>query len=188
MNKKLLVLLLVVLIIGVMNGCGGNKYAAVAIQEEVDKCETCNMQVKDNQFAVQLTTQEGKTLKFDDIGCMNEWKQKNGTEGIGAEYVRDYHTSEWVKFEDAYYVYDASLQTPMAYGIYSFKDQNSAQEFMDSKQVGQLMSAEQLSQHTWERNKSMMKNSMDMSGHDEQKHEEMSEEGSQHTHSDKANP
>ena len=87
-----------VLLLGtvILTACG-QKYAAVPINEDVDICAICNMQVKDDAFATQLTTKDGKNLKFDDLGCMNEWKKENGTDNIGMDYVRDYNDKEWIE-------------------------------------------------------------------------------------------
>ena len=82
----------------ILSGCGSSKYEPVAINEETDKCAMCSMQVKDDAYATQLTTTDGKTYKFDDIGCMNEWKGKNEAVKIGAEYVRDFNDMEWIAY------------------------------------------------------------------------------------------
>ncbi|WP_409340596.1 nitrous oxide reductase accessory protein NosL [Paenibacillus sp. MBLB4367] len=169
MKKSLLIFTILSLLIALISGCGEKTYKPVAINEETDKCEICNMQVKDDAFAVQLTTKEGKTYKFDDLGCMNEWKQKNGTVSIGASFVRDFNNKEWIDYDDAAYVYDPSLKSPMAYGIYSFKDQKSAQAFIDEQKKGKLLTASDLKNHSWKQNTDMMK-PMDMSGHDEKSH------------------
>ncbi|MGF7035368.1 copper chaperone NosL [Paenibacillus mucilaginosus] len=168
-NKFLLVTLFVLAVI--VSGCGQQKYTAQAVNEATDKCEICNMQVKDDAFAVQLTTAEGKTYKFDDIGCMNEWKVKNASTAVAAQFVRDYNTKEWIKYEDASYAFDVSFKSPMAYGIYSFKDKAEAQKFIDSQKKGKLMTSVDLAGHTWERGKGMM----DMGGshsHNEEAHSE----------------
>ncbi|WP_281890710.1 nitrous oxide reductase accessory protein NosL [Paenibacillus sp. YYML68] len=155
MKTKFSWILAVIVMLVVMAGCGQKEYTAQAINEATDKCVICNMQVKDDAFAVQLTTKEGKTYKFDDIGCMNEWKKENGTDQIAAQFVRDYNTKEWIKFDEATYAFDVSFKSPMAYGIYSFKDKTEAQSFIDSQKKGMLMSAAELSGHTWERGKGM---------------------------------
>ncbi|WP_239619241.1 nitrous oxide reductase accessory protein NosL [Cohnella mopanensis] len=161
--KKWTLGLTLVLAIAVLTACGGKKYEAVPINEEVDVCAICKMQVKDDAYATQLTTKDGKTYKFDDIGCMNEWKKTNGTENIGMDYVRDYNDKEWVEYKKATYVYDASLRTPMAYGIVSFKDKKAAEDFIAEQGVGKLMKADELVSHTWEQNKESM-NMGDMHG------------------------
>jgi len=161
--KKGMLLLSLVLVVIMLAGCGGKKYEAVPINEDVDVCAICNMQVKDDAFATQLTTKDGKNYKFDDIGCMNEWKTRNGTDNIGMDYVRDYNDKEWIEFGKATYVYDASLRTPMAYGIVSFKDKSSAEAFIAETGVGKLLSANDLATHTWAQNK----NGMGQHGHDD---------------------
>ncbi|QJD82824.1 nitrous oxide reductase accessory protein NosL [Cohnella herbarum] len=161
--KKWTLGLILVMAFVVLTACGGKKYEAVPINEDVDVCVICKMQVKDDAYATQLTTKDGKNYKFDDIGCMNEWKKTNGTDNIGMDYVRDYNDKDWVEFEKATYVYDSSLRTPMAYGIVSFKDKKSAEAFIAEQGVGKLMNADDLASHTWEQNKDSM-NMGDMNG------------------------
>ncbi len=150
--KKWMILSVMALAVAILAGCGGKKYEAVPINEEVDVCAICKMQIKDDAYATQLTTKDGKTFKFDDIGCMNEWKTQNGTDNIGMDYVRDYNDKEWVEYSKATFVYDASIRTPMAYGIVSFKDKQSAEAFVAEQSVGQVMSAEDLTKHNWTQN------------------------------------
>ncbi|MFB9274307.1 nitrous oxide reductase accessory protein NosL [Cohnella cellulosilytica] len=150
--KKWMIVGVVALVLAVVAGCGEKKYEAVPINEEVDVCAICKMQIKDDAYATQLTTKDGKNYKFDDIGCMNEWKTQNGTDNIGMDFVRDYNDKEWIEFSAATYVYDASIRTPMAYGIVSFKDKKSAEAFIAEQGVGQLMSADDLAKHTWTQN------------------------------------
>ncbi|WP_405116623.1 nitrous oxide reductase accessory protein NosL [Paenibacillus sp. FSL K6-1217] len=148
------------LVLIMLSACGAKKYEPVAINEEVDVCVICNMQVKDDAFATQLTTKDGKTYKFDDIGCMNEWKNKNGTENIGMDFVRDYNNKEWIEFSKASYVYDESLRTPMAYGVISFKDKTAAEAFVKEQGVGTVLAAGDLASHEWKQNTDSM--NMDM--------------------------
>lgn len=162
MNKRWILAMVLLLGTVILTACG-QKYAAVPINEDVDICAICNMQVKDDAFATQLTTKDGKNFKFDDLGCMNEWKKENGTDNIGMDYVRDYNDKEWIEFNKATYVYDASLRTPMAYGIVNFKDKASAEAFVAEQGVGKIMSAEELTSHDWTQNMDKMK--MDEEGH-----------------------
>ncbi len=150
--------------------CGGEKYEPVAVNEAVDKCDICNMQVNDDGYATQLITEEGKVYKFDDIGCMNEWKIKYGTDEIINEFVRDQKTREWVRADKAYYAYDPSFKSPMAYGLISFIDKQSAEQYISQQGVGILMSWSDLSTHTWDRSKGSRH--MKMGIHDERAHDE----------------
>lgn len=133
--------------------CGAKEAEPAAINEDVDKCELCNMQVSDDGFATQLLTKEGKVYKFDDIGCMNAWKLENKDAEIVIEFVRDHETNEWISLDNAFFAYDPDFKTPMAYGLVSFKDEASARAFIEKEGKGKLLSAADLASHTWERNK-----------------------------------
>lgn len=169
MNKIRIGLLAALLLISMalLAACGGENYEPQAINEETDICVICKMAVKDNQYATQIVTKDGQSLKFDDIGCLNEWKKENGTDTIGAAFVRDYHSKQWLKYEKAYYAYDSSYITPMAYGIVSFEKEADAQAFIDKQGAGKLMTAQQLDGHSWEVNRDMM----EMEGMDGHSHE-----------------
>ena len=85
---------------------GDKKVTPVAINEKTDICTICNMQVVDNQFATQIILENGKSLVFDDIGCMHKWVDENANQKIDAQFVRDYKTQEWVSQPEATYVYN----------------------------------------------------------------------------------
>lgn len=151
-------------------GCGKKLPEPVAINEGVDKCEVCNMMIKDDQFATQLILKNGKALKFDDIGDLFVWTKKNGLNDVEVRYVRDYNSKEWIKLEDATFAYDESFETPMAFGVYSFKDKKDAEAFIEDQHKGKLMSAGDLDNHNWESH-------MDHSGHGHGGHGEPGAEG-----------
>lgn len=169
-NQTAMMLLALGLLAVAAVGCGGGKEPEpAAINEAVDKCELCNMQVSDDGFATQLLTKEGKVYKFDDIGCMNAWKNENRDVEIVIEFVRDHHTREWIKLDSAFFAYDPTFKTPMAYGLVSFKDEASAREFIEAEGKGVLLSAADLATHSWERNAGGMHGDH---AHDEHEHAE----------------
>jgi len=156
MKKIIQILLLMIVSAMVVVACSDEAYKPVAINEDTDRCVICNMAIKDDQFATQIITTEGQALKFDDLGCLHTWQEQNGTATVGATYVRDYNSMQWIKYEKAYYVYDTSIQTPMAYGIISFEDQSSAEQYIAEHSVGTIMTATDLQTHSWEVNHTMM--------------------------------
>ncbi len=139
-------------------GCGKEMPKPVEVVVDVDKCEICNMMIGDEAFATEIILKGGKVLKFDDIGCMYDWEKKNGTEQIEVAYVHDHASKEWIDAKDAAFVYDKTLQTPMAYGVYSFKNKSDAEALIAQHQTGKLLTAQELVAHDWERNMDMMKN------------------------------
>ena len=156
MKKTIQLILLMIVSTMVVVACSSGDYKPVAINEDTDRCVICNMAIKDDQFATQIITTEGQALKFDDLGCLHTWQEENGTATVGATYVRDYNSLQWIKYEKAYYVYDSSIQTPMAYGIISFEDQSSAEQYIAEHSVGTIMTATDLAAHSWEVNHTMM--------------------------------
>lgn len=167
--KASVYLLTSILFVLLLSACGSKAYTPQAINEETDICVMCNMAVKDDPYATQIITVDGQSLKFDDIGCMNEWKVENGTDTIGAEFVRDHHSGDWVKYETAYYAYHSDYKTPMAYGVISFSSEKAAQAFVQEQGKGEVLSAEMLASHTWEVNRDMM-NMEHMEQHKEEMH------------------
>ncbi|GED68403.1 hypothetical protein BRE01_21050 [Brevibacillus reuszeri] len=144
-----------------MMGCGKQEAQPADIAEGVDKCDICHMHVPNDHNATEIVLKDGKVLKFDDIGCMHEWTEKNGTEQVDVEFVRDYYTAEWMKADQAVYAYDATFKTPMSYGIYSFKDKAAAESFVQEQKKGAVTD---LKNHTWERSMSGHMN-MNKDGH-----------------------
>nr|WLE90972.1 hypothetical protein GGBNIMDK_00003 [Bacillus cereus]WLE91164.1 hypothetical protein GGBNIMDK_00195 [Bacillus cereus] len=74
-------------------GCGKGEIKPVTINEQNDKCEA----VLDNPFTTEIILENGKALKFDDIGCMYKSMDEHKNEKIQETFVRDYHTKDWIK-------------------------------------------------------------------------------------------
>ncbi|PPA81085.1 nitrous-oxide reductase [Brevibacillus laterosporus] len=169
MKKTHMIWASIALVSALITGCGGQSAQPVAINESVDKCDICNMQIADDHNATEIILKDGKALKFDDIGDLFAWIKKNGTEKIDVKFVRDYHSKEWMHLNDATFAYDKEFKTPMAYGVYSFKDKQSAEAFVKEQGKGQILTAEQLNSHNWEMNMDQMK---DMKHHGDMEHKE----------------
>ncbi|OAJ74375.1 nitrous-oxide reductase [Brevibacillus sp. SKDU10] len=172
MKKTHMIWASIALVSALMTGCGGQSAQPVAINESVDKCDICNMQIADDHNATEIILKDGKALKFDDIGDLFAWIKKNGTEKIDVKFVRDYHTKEWMNLNDATFAYDKEFKTPMAYGVYSFKDKQSAEAFVKEQGKGKILTAEQLNSHNWEMNMDQMEHHGDRKHHGDMEHKE----------------
>lgn len=173
MKKTILMLLLMTIIL--ITGCGKQSVEPVAINEHTDKCEICSMAVKDDQFATEIILENGKAIVFDDLGCMYKWLEENSEKKVDAQFVRDFHSSEWIEMEQATYVYDPWIKTPMAYNVISFENKSDAEIFI-SENKGTLLNYDELMEHSWERNKEMMKKMKMMKEHGDHKEMEGMEE------------
>lgn len=152
MKKRSTILLSVLMTTALLiTACGkSEKYPPAAIDPAVDVCEVCNMAVADDEHATQLILENGRTLKFDDLGDLFVWRERNGLDDVNVQYVRDYHSSEWIELEEAYFAYDASFHTPMGFGVLSFASKNDAEAYVAEQGVGIVMSAAELSDHHWD--------------------------------------
>ncbi|UTE72206.1 nitrous oxide reductase accessory protein NosL [Rossellomorea marisflavi] len=178
MKKKMYMMMTGFVLVVLLAACGKAAAEPRAINEETDKCEVCNMSVMDNEFATQLLTEKGKTLVFDDIGCMYGWMKDNDGEAVEASFVRDYNSEEWINTEDAFYVFDEDVKTPMAYNMISFEKKADAEKYIDEN-AGELLNADELKKHKWVMNHNMME------GHDESgdhEHDMDSEDGHSDEH------
>lgn len=145
--------------------------------EETDVCEVCAMHVANNAHATQIVLTNNRSLMFDDIGCLFKWIADNGEDDIGAKYVRDFHTEEWLVLDDAYFVFDESIETPMAYGVISFANEADAKGYIDEHGIGTLMTADDLYSHEWKMNKEMMEHEHDHDHeHEDDEHNDHADE------------
>ena len=133
------------------------------IDPDSDVCEICAMAIADDQHATQIILKNDRSLKFDDLGCMYEWIEENGQDDIGAKFVRDFNTEEWVLLEDATYVFDEDIDTPMAYGVISFEDEADAESYIEENDHGEIVTVDDLEDHKWE----MMDHDHDHHDHDD---------------------
>lgn len=125
-------------------------YEPEDINPDTDVCDICAMAVADEQYATQIVLENDRTLKFDDLGCLYEWLEENGTDEVGAKFVRDFNTKEWIQLEEATYVFDEAIETPMAYGVISFKNSEDAEQYVEDNGLGEILNESDLADHKWE--------------------------------------
>lgn len=90
-----------------------------------DVCSGCNMIINDINHAAAYWTTDGEARRFDDIGGMLGYMQKK-QEDRASTWVHDLNTGEWVRAEDAWFVMNAGLVTPMGTGIVSVANEEDA--------------------------------------------------------------
>lgn len=148
-------------------------YKPEPINPETDVCEVCGMAIADEEHATQIIFKNEKSLKYDDIGDMFVWLEENGEEEIGAKFVRDFNTLEWIQLEEATFVYAEEISTPMGFGVISFKDRKDAKKYIKENEIGEILIADDLKDHKWE----MVNHDHDHSnhGHDDHAHGVQSE-------------
>jgi len=120
------------------------------IDPDTDVCEICGMAIADDQHATQIVLKNERVLKFDDLGDLYVWLDENGDDDVGAKFVRDFDSKEWIQLEDATFVYDEDIATPMGFGVISFENSEDAEQYIEENGLGELLSATDLDDHEWE--------------------------------------
>lgn len=107
-------------------------------------CKQCNMKIEESQkrFSV-VDAKSPEKAAFDDIGCALLWREDLCASKLmrfesNAE-VFDYYTAEPVIIEDAYFVIDSGVKTPMEYGIIAFKNKQGAERFVAETGKGKVV-------------------------------------------------
>jgi hypothetical protein len=96
-----------------------------------------------------VTVAEGlEASVFDDIGCALLWRDGECAMRTSAfdsnARVYDYGSREPVIIEQAFFVHDAGLQTPMGYDIAAFKKKEDAEKLVKEKGKGSVLTFSQL--------------------------------------------
>lgn len=108
-----------------------------------DVCSHCKMAISEKQFASELITPEGEALKFDDIGCLLDYRKEKNDTKVAAYFFVDYETKHWVKGKEAHFVKSSEITSPMNGGVIAFHDKAKA-EAAATKYKGKTLSFEEL--------------------------------------------
>jgi copper chaperone NosL len=86
------------------------------------------MAVTDERYASEIITTESEVFKFDDIGCLDKFR--NGKPGlqVAGIYYKDFDSKNWLPEKEAHIV-RTSAKTPMASGKVAFADSSRAAQF-----------------------------------------------------------
>lgn len=118
------------------------------VNSETDVCTICNMSVTHADYAAQLVKNNGDHLVFDDLGCMMEYINEYGESEIGASYIMETDSPNWLNVKEAVYVYSKDYWTPMNYGVLAFASKEAAESYM-SEQSGELLAYDDLLTFNW---------------------------------------
>lgn len=91
-----------------------------------DVCDNCNMLISEEKFASAYWTADGEARRFDDMGEMLTYMKSNPEE-IASTWVHDVNSAEWLAAEDAFFVMNSGVSTPMGTGIVACSTEAEAQ-------------------------------------------------------------
>jgi copper chaperone NosL len=82
------------------------------------------MGLADQKFSAQSINLRNEVLWYDDLGCLVEYMKSPDWETYGGKdavsWIGDAATGEWLRVEDAWYVF--GVDTPMGYGYAAYKE------------------------------------------------------------------
>ncbi|MBL8203453.1 MAG: nitrous oxide reductase accessory protein NosL [Blastocatellia bacterium] len=122
--------------------CGAPEIKPVEIAAE-DVCAHCKMAISEKQFASEFITTDGDAVKFDDIGCMQDYLKEKPDSKIAAHFFVEYDTKQWIKGNGASFVKSKEITSPMGGGIIAFQDKAKA-EAAATKYKGKTLNFEEL--------------------------------------------
>ncbi len=94
-----------------------------------DVCDTCQMIISDPKFASALLLEGDVYLKFDDVGDMFVHQMNHPELSVRAWFVHDYGSEQWLRGENAVYVFSPDITSPMDHGLAAFTDRAAAEAF-----------------------------------------------------------
>jgi copper chaperone NosL len=100
------------------------------------------MIINEARFAAAYVATNGETRRFDDIGGMLAFANEQGEE-VAVFWVHDYETEAWLKAEEAAYVLNDDLITPMGFGVIAFTTEQQAVAW-SNEEGGMVMTFEEL--------------------------------------------
>jgi copper chaperone NosL len=126
--------------------CGGkaNVNEPPEIVYGQDVCSRCNMIINEERHAAAYWTVDGEARLFDDTGGMFVYQQETGEE-VASYWVHDLQTGDWLRAEEAYFVYDPSQVTPMGFGLLALADEAAARSLAYGQNGAMVMNFDGLS-------------------------------------------
>lgn len=113
--------------------------AGVPVLKKSDRCPVCGMFVyKYPKWVAQIVFKDGASYFYDGAKDMYKhyfdvakYTPGKAQSDITHLYVTDYYEVELIEAKTAYYVLGSNILGPMGHELLPFKDQESAQEFLE---------------------------------------------------------
>ncbi len=140
LDNTLVLTLAWVMALACLPGCSPKEVRPVDLFPE-DACSHCRMAVSDHRFASEMITDQSEVFKFDDLGCLQAFRETHAGLKAAAIYLKDYDTGDWVVYEKAVIV-ETDVDTPMGSGMVAFSDSARAVGFRSQHPVKTRASTE----------------------------------------------
>jgi copper chaperone NosL len=124
-----LISILVLILLGCQSGSQLDQPPTIRYGE--DPCDECYMLINEARFAAAYVVKSGEARRFDDIGCLLIYYDKH-QEDVNHFWITDFLSRNWIRAVSAVFVKSDSIQTPMGFGIISFKNEQNANKVLEN--------------------------------------------------------
>jgi copper chaperone NosL len=134
-SKNTLPLVSVVTIFFLTTACNSKPDA---IKLGKDECQFCRMTISDVRFGSVYFTAKGRSLKFDDIICLQGFLKSNQTLKSGKDqiWLVDYMSpNQLVEFGNTFLLKGDNFKSPMNGNIAAFSNENDTKKFVATSMV-----------------------------------------------------
>ena len=147
-RKAVGVLLMVVwaLLLLALAACGGEVDTSQPpeIIYGQDVCNECNMIISEEKHAAAFWTAEGEARRFDDVGEMLVYMSDNPDVQIATTWVHDINSVEWLAAEEAWFVMNSGVTTPMGTGIVALSSEEEARALAFDQEMAVVMTFDEI--------------------------------------------
>lgn len=131
-NKKVLLILLPLGLF--FSGCSQKPSPIIPGK---DQCHFCKMQLSEPKFAAVLLTTKGRTYKFDDKRCLDDFRKSgylNRSQVKEIYYVNFTNVDEYLPESKAFLLYHQALRSPMGGNTAAFSSESAKQKVVATLQ------------------------------------------------------
>lgn len=93
-----------------------------------DICSQCRMAISDQRFAAEIISDQNEVFKFDDLACMENFRNTSHNVKALGVFVKDYPSKSWIPLSRSIIV-ETDLASPMGSGKVAFSDSAAAGKF-----------------------------------------------------------
>ncbi|MBP8272856.1 MAG: nitrous oxide reductase accessory protein NosL [Acidobacteria bacterium] len=116
-----------VLLVALVASCAPAATVPVTFDAAHEACAFCRMTGSNGRAAGQLVTPGEEPLFFDDIGCLRDYLAKTPAAKGAVAFVTDYTTREWLRADEAIFVMQPTVETPMGSHLTAFASETTLQ-------------------------------------------------------------
>lgn len=115
----------------ILSACTSQKPTPILFSQ--DHCDHCKMTITDRRFGAEWVNQNGKPFKFDAIECLLAFQAEHPDNKSKIYVVDSTQNGELIAADQAFFVHQQGLRSPMGKGILVSKNRDQLSELSGGK-------------------------------------------------------